>query len=234
MEYHIYYILNDLLNLYSDSGNVKIMEAYAKELDLEPIVHYIDDIKDIDFKKADFMMIGGGNDNQTLQAVEILKPIKKELKEAVENGLSLLAINSGYEMLGQSSTYEDKVEMLGVFDYETIKLEERVVGNTVLDSDSFDLIIGFSNHANQIKHSGVYLGKVIAKQEDTLSSTKEGFIYKNVIATNLHGPLLVKNPDLVKFFFNNFAQQKEIELSFDKIDFTFENKARDVLLKRFI
>ncbi|MEG0686706.1 MAG: hypothetical protein RR425_05410, partial [Erysipelotrichales bacterium] len=170
----------------------------------------------------------------TLQAVEILKPIKKELKEAIENGLSLLAISSGYEMLGQSSIYEDKKEMLGIFDYETIKVENRIVGNTVLDSDSFDLIIGFSNHANEIKHDGVNLGKVITKEEDALKSIKEGFIYKNVIATNLHGPLLVKNPDLVKFFFKNFARKKDIELSLDKLDFTFENKAREVLLKRFI
>ena len=70
-------------------------------------------------------------------------------------------------------------------------------------------IVGFENHGgrtciNQTKP----LGKVLYGSGNDGKTGYEGIVYKNVIGTYLHGPLLPKNPQLADWLILHGLQRK--------------------------
>ena len=58
-------------------------------------------------------------------------------------------------------------------------------------------IVGFENHGGRTTiGNNRSLGKVLSGYGNDGQSGEEGVVYKNVIGTYLHGPLLPKNPQL--------------------------------------
>lgn len=63
----------------------------------------------------------------------------------------------------------------------------------------------------------------------------EGVVYKNVIGTYLHGPLLPKNPQLADWLIAHALEQKygkEVQLA--PLDDTEEKAANDYVYHRFV
>ena len=63
----------------------------------------------------------------------------------------------------------------------------------------------------------------------------EGVIYKNVVATYLHGPLLPKNPKLSDYIIKNALEKKyQKEITLAPLDDKLETEAHNYILKRFL
>ena len=63
----------------------------------------------------------------------------------------------------------------------------------------------------------------------------EGVVYKNVIGTYLHGPLLPKNPQLADWLISHALEKKyghPVELA--PLDDTEEQEANDYVYHRFV
>lgn len=235
MDYHIYHFFPKLLNLYGDRGNILSLSFFARELGLNPIVHLVDEAKDIDFNKADFVLIGGGSDREQAIVAQLLLDIKDDFTKAIDDGLPCLAVCGGYQFLG--NYYQDsdgnKMEGVAIFDMVTIgQKKERILGNIVVESPEFGKIVGFVNHSGETFHNYNTLGDALNNYGNTLLTKQEGLRYKNVLATYMHGPLLPKNPEITLFFLKLFAQKNNLELDYSKLDLSFENKAREIMIKR--
>lgn len=235
MDYHIYHMFPKLLNLYGDHGNIITLEFFAKKLGLNPIVHEIDDVSEINWDEVDFMLIGGGSDREQALVTDQLSLIKERLKEEIENGLPILAVCGGYQFLG--NYYQDssgnKLMGLGVVDLYTVgQTKERLLGNAVIETDEFGKIIGFVNHAGETFHDLPTLGEASYGYGNNLESKDEGVFYKNLIGTYLHGPLLPRNPQLTLFYLKKFMEKKGLQFDESKIDLSLENEAREAHLAR--
>ena len=79
--------------------------------------------------------------------------------------------------------------------------DSRLISNIVLQSDLFPLpIVGFENHGGRTFIEDYQpLGKVLSGHGNNDKDKSEGIVYKNVIGTYLHGPLLPKNPHLCDY-----------------------------------
>ena len=68
----------------------------------------------------------------------------------------------------------------------------------VLESPLFGTpVVGFENHAGRtVIGDCTPLGKVLYGRGNTGDGGYEGVVYKNVIGSYLHGPLLPKNPEV--------------------------------------
>jgi len=237
MDYHIYHLFPKFLNLYGDRGNILTLSYFAKKLGLNPIVHEVEDVKDIDWDHVDFMLLGGGSDREQLLVTKYLQPIKDRLLEEIENGLPLLAVCGGYQFIGKF--YKDAdghmMEGLSILDMETIgQRKERMVGNLIVESDRFGKIVGFVNHAGETFHKLTPLGKAINGKGNNLSTSDEGVIYKNLIGTYLHGPILPKNPQLTLFFLEKFCERNNVKYDKSEIDLSLEDEARENIMKRVL
>lgn len=199
MKVTIGYLYPDLLNLYGDRGNVQCLKKRLEWRGIEAQVMEFRAGERVDFEKLDILVWGGGSDRSQALAAGHLGRLKPDFKGYVEDGGVVLAVCAAYQLLGKYyKTNERQVKGLGVLDIYTEQGPKRLVGNIVLESPHFRMpIVGFENHAGQTC-IGNYepLGRVVSGHGNTDNGEYEGLVYKNVIATYLHGPLLPKNPEV--------------------------------------
>ena len=61
----------------------------------------------------------------------------------------------------------------------------------------------------------------------------EGYVQEHVFGTNLHGPLLPKNPALAEKIIELALQRRYGDVALQPLEDRYEQKAREALQKRF-
>ena len=211
MKLTIGHLYPDLLNLYGDRGNIqcfrKRLECRGIEAEVIPFLSG----DEIDFSRLDIVLLGGGSDREQELVCGYLKNIRDDFKKYVEEGGVVLAVCGGYQLLGKYyKTRTETIEGLAILDITTEWEPERLVKNIILNSPLFDMpVVGFENHGGRT-YIGDHtpLGKVFFGYGNTGKSGYEGVVYKNVIATYLHGPLLPKNPQVCDYLLERALKRK--------------------------
>lgn len=238
MKITIGHLYPDLLNLYGDRGNIQCLmkRCIWRGIEAETIAYEITD--SINFSDLDIVLLGGGSDREQMLVCEKLKEIQKDFKEYVENNGVVIAICGGYQLLGSYyKTDQGMITGLDLVDLYTEQEEGRLISNIVLQSDLFDMpIVGFENHGGRtcIKDNKP-LGKVLYGSGNDGRTGYEGVVYKNVIGTYLHGPLLPKNPQLADELIIRALRKKygkDVELP--PLEDKEEQEANDYVYHRFI
>jgi lipid II isoglutaminyl synthase (glutamine-hydrolysing) len=197
----LYHFFPDKLNLYGDRGNII---SLIKRCEWRGIKLNVKEIRKTDGLKMDDMdlfFIGGGSDREQSLATNELQKIKDILKEKIENGVPGLTICGGYQFLGKEyiDAKGNRLETLGILDFRTVAKQPRLIGNVLIRSEKFGNVVGFENHGGRTYHSFETLGNVEKGYGNDDDSKKEGLLYKNLIGTYLHGPILPKNPSIADF-----------------------------------
>ena len=194
----IAHLYPELLNLYGDSGNIIVLKSRLARRGITPDVVevHVDDRPS--FADVDIAFIGGGSDREQKIVCDKLLAVQAELRSFVEDGGVLAAVCGGYQLLGHSYLMGDeKVEGLGLVDLYTDRGTPRLISNICVESRvSPQPIVGYENHGGRT-HLGAGvepLGRVLYGNGNDGKSGYEGCLYKNVLGTYVHGPLLPKNP----------------------------------------
>ena len=238
MKLTIGHLYPDLLNLYGDRGNIQCLmkRCLWRGIEAETIAFELDD--NIDFSNLDIVLLGGGSDREQMLVCEKLKEIQKDFKEYVEQGGVVIAICGGYQLLGNYyKTDMGTMEGLSLVDMYTEQGEDRLIDNIVLQSELFDMpIVGFENHGGRtFIGENKPLGKVLYGSGNDGKSGYEGVVYKNVIGTYLHGPLLPKNPQLADELILRALRKKYGEnITLSALDDSQEKAANDYIFNRFV
>ncbi len=238
MKIKILHLYPDLLNLYGDKGNIECMRKRLmwRGIDAE-VVSYTCDDSGFDLSDIDIVFIGGGSDREQKIVCERLLEHKKALQDYVEDNGTLVAVCGGYQLLGKYYKLADEtIKGLEILDIYTDQGKKRLIGNIVLQSDIINQkIAGFENHGGRTyigNHTP--LGKVVYGNGNDDNSGYEGVIYKNVVATYLHGPLFPKNPELCDYVLTNAIKRKNPK--FDgllPLKDALEKKANEYIVNRF-
>lgn len=238
MKLTIGHLYPDLLNLYGDRGNIQCMmkRAIWRGIEAETIRFEIND--EIDFQSLDIVLLGGGSDREQMLVCSKLKSIKKDFKDYVEDGGVVIAICGGFQLLGNYYAAADgRIEGLGIIDMETERgTDYRLIDNIVLQSDLVSMpVVGFENHGGRtnIKDNKPF-GKVIYGSGNDGKSGYEGVVYKNVIGTYLHGPLLPKNPQVCDYLITKALERRYGEpVKLAELADTEEKEANAYIYNRF-
>lgn len=238
MKIKIGHLYPDLLNLYGDRGNIQCLmkRCQWRGIEAETIAFELDD--KIDFYGLDIVLLGGGSDREQMLVCEKLKEIQKDFKEYVEQDGVVIAICGGYQLLGKYyKTEQGTIEGLDLVDLYTEQGEGRLINNIVLKSDLFDMpIVGFENHGGRtFIGDNKPLGKVLYGSGNDGKSGYEGVVYRNVIGTYLHGPLLPKNPQLADLLILRALRKKYgADVTLSPLDDSQEREANDYVYHRFV
>ena len=238
MKIKILHLYPDLLNLYGDKGNIECMRSRLmwRGIDAEVVTYTCEDTG-FDLSDIDIVFIGGGSDREQKIVCSRLLEHKDALKSYVEDGGSLVAVCGGYQLLGKYYKLQDEtIEGLGLLDIYTEQGKKRLIGNIVLEADFIDeKIVGFENHGGRTyigEHTP--LGRVAYGYGNDEKSGAEGVIYKNIVATYLHGPLLPKNPALCDYILTNAVKRKNPGFEgLSPLDDTLEKTANEYIVNRF-
>lgn len=235
----IIHLYPDLLNLYGDKGNIAALKTRLSMRGIETeVIEVTSKNNDFCVEDADIIFLGGGSDREQEIVCGLLKEKAEQLKAYIENDGVLLATCGGFQMIGNYyMTHGGKVDGLGLLDISAEYNEKRLIGNVVLESGWVNQkIVGFENHPSRT-NIGRYapLGKVVVGYGNTDDDGYEGLIYKNVVATNLHGPLLPKNPMLCDYLLSAALKGKYSDFTeFEALDDSLENAANEQIVKRFV
>lgn len=244
-EIRILYLYPDILDLYGDVGNIKVLKYRMEKRGIDVIVDtYSIDDNAPDFSSYDIVVSGGGADNEQKILSEDLVKYKEQIKDAVKNGVFFLLICGSYQLFGKYYKGVDGeiIPGLEVFDYYTEAIEDRTkrcIGNIVIETmigDKESKVIGFENHGGQTFGIEEIFGKVLVGNGNKFGDAYEGFKLENVIATYLHGPLLAKNPDLADYIILYALKRKygQENIELEPLNDELENKCREQLFNRFL
>lgn len=227
----------DFLELYGDRGNIIALKHRAIDLGLELEVDSFSIDEPFIAKEYDLVFLGGGADqDQSLFYNDLLKR-KEDFIEGIEDDVVFLLICGGYQLFGEYyiDTNGQIIAGLGIFDFFTKPGEKRSIGYLSIESNIEGkrvILSGFENHRGRTMNVKNPLGEVLAGFGNNDEGKEEGFIYKHVIGTYLHGPLLPRNPELTDIILNWMCKRKEISIDFSKgSDMSFEREAKIQVLK---
>jgi CobQ-like glutamine amidotransferase family enzyme len=156
-------------------------------------------------RSADIYLIGGGEDAAQLLALQSLRA-DDNLARALDAGATCLAVCAGFQLLAEAFADRDgrAVPGLGVLDVRCARLPgSRAVGEVVADPvgiASLPTLTGFENHQGSavVGPRAQPLGRV-RRGTGNGDGAGEGAVQGNIVATYLHGPVLVRNPGLADY-----------------------------------
>ena len=241
-ELHICHLYPDLMNLYGDRGNVIVLHRRSLWHGLDVHIHQVSLDEVVDFTRFDIVFIGGGQDReQKLICIDFQRAKGSALSEAIEDGVAVLAVCGGYQLLGKyyQTGNGDKVPGIGALDVWTVAGKRRMIGNVVIETDLFGerrTVVGFENHSGK-----TYLGKglrpfgrVLVGSGNNGEDRQEGVVYRNVIGTYLHGSVLPKNPALADWLLQRGLDHRHGQgaLRLQPLDDSREEMAHQAAVRR--
>lgn len=238
----ICHLYPDLLNLYGDRGNIICMRQRLAWRGLEAEVTEVPVGVTADFTKFDLIFIGGGQDFEQEVLLPDLRAGKdRELKAAIADGKTILAICGGYQMLGNYYKTWDgqQCDFIGAIDLYTVGSKERMIGNFAFEcgpESGGSTVVGFENHSGKTYlGDGVQpLGRILAGGGNNGADGTEGVRYLNVFGTYSHGPILPKNPELCDHILETAFRRKDDSFRLPELDNAVELAAHDAVLKRVL
>jgi hypothetical protein len=185
--------------------------------------------------------MGGGQDHeQNLLYDDLFKAKGEQLRAGIENGIVMLCVCGGYQLLGHY--YEElngsRVDGLGIIDFYTKAEEGRIIGDIVANSSFLGaqgldpVLVGFENHSGRTwLGDGIEPLAIVQKGGGNNGKDKtEGVIYKNTIGTYMHGSFLPKNPDVADWMLLTALQNKGYNLQkLSSLNDQLANNARNYI-----
>lgn len=209
-ELNIIHLFPELLNLYGDKGNIAVLKKRCTLRDIKPNIISVSANDKISVNDADIILLGGGGDKEQLIAGDILLKYKNEFEAYRDDMGCLLAVCGGYELIGHYyQMNNEKKEGLSLCDIYTEQNEKRLTGNIAIQTQQ-GVAVGFENHSGRtyIGSNATPFGTVIRGNGNNGEDKTEGVVFKNIIGTYLHGPLLPKNPEVADLIIKKAIERK--------------------------
>lgn len=193
------WVYPDLLSTYGDRGNLLVLERRARLRGIE--------VESLEVKsdervpqQGDIYLMGGGEDLPQILAARRLRA-DAGLAAAADRGGVLFAVCAGYQVLGAEfgGVEGEPVAGLGILDISSRRGQQRGVGEIVADvvpELGIPPLTGFENHqgVTSVQPGARPLARVTVGVGN--GDGTEGAYAGKVLGTYLHGPALVRNPDL--------------------------------------
>ena len=202
MELTFLHFYPDLMNLYGSYANVTVLQRLLERLGHTVNVETIAPGDAAGFANADFVYMGAGTERRQKFALDDFRRCADDVKAAARDGVAMLFAGSAMEILGQSVTDADGVTVSGIAlaPFETVQQNKRIVGDVYGHTELFpEAVVGFMNKSGVV--TGVdtpLLNALDMGHGNEKEYGPEGWRNANVYASELTGPLLVKNPRILE------------------------------------
>ncbi|WP_067932022.1 type 1 glutamine amidotransferase [Alicyclobacillus kakegawensis] len=235
MKLRIAHLYPDLLNLYADKGNIRVLTQRCRWRGVDVEVIPVLSGERPRFEEYHLVLLGGGSDREQELVAQTLVKHRSDWRHAAAAGLPVLAVCGGYQLLGHYYQLPNgrKVEGLELLDLVTHAGHPRLTGNIAIDAgETLGTIVGFENHGGRTEHAHEPLGKVLKGHGNNGRDGLEGVRWQNVIGTYIHGPLLPKNPRLADHILRLAMDYAGMPIALQPLEDEWEQAAHDAFLER--
>lgn len=230
---HLYY---DLLNLYGESGNIKALKLQLESFGLKVTIKLLTTDDEFHFEDYDFVYMGMGTEYNQLLALKHLLKYKEDIKQAIVNGQFFLITGNSLELFGKYLINREgkKVKTLNIFDYTTVMEEFRIVDEALFQCEFMKSpVLGFQNQFGIIKNIKTPWFNVLKGTGSYPKSKTEGIQQYHFFGTYLIGPLLVRNPELLKYFCKELMKKVGYNTKKAKFHLELETKAYRCFMENY-
>ena len=202
MELKIIHFYPDLMNLYGSYANVSAVKRLLERLGHSVTVETVNPGDNASLSDADFLFMGAGTERRQGFALGDFAPLGGDVKALAADGGVMLFAGTAMELLGASITDAAGATRpgIGLADFTAVQGKQRFVEDVYGHTDLFsEPIVGFMNKCAKI--SGVTTPLLTGLDMgfgNEVEKGPEGFRRGNVFASELTGPILVKNPRLLE------------------------------------
>jgi CobQ-like glutamine amidotransferase family enzyme len=232
MELNLLHFYPDLMSLYGSYANVELLRRHLVDLGNTVTVQTVRPGQDADVEHADFIFMGAGTERSQKTAMADFARFGDAVKAAAAAGTAMLFAGTAMELLGASVTDAEggMLEGIGLAPFTSVQGAKRIVGDVLGTTELFvPPVVGFINKCAVI--SGVdhpLLTSCAMGFGNEAEGGAEGYHEKNVFASELTGPLLVKNPLLLGAVIAAIYQKRGEPLPQEIPDYPYEEKAYSV------
>ncbi len=232
---HIAHLYYDLMNLYGESGNIKALKKQLEEQGIKVKVDLLTITDTLHFSNYDFVYMGMGTEENQKLVLKHLLPYKKEIEKAINSGVFFLITGNAIELFGKSILTTKKMKALGLLHFESKQETMRIVGECIGNTAFINKpILGFQNRFGVMKN--VKENAFVTFTKGTGYAPKmsqEGIIKNHFYGTYLIGPILIRNPELLKYFVKQLILGLDSNFKFKPFHLNLENKAYLTFMEKY-
>ena len=240
MQLRIAHLYPAQMNIYGDRGNIIALRQRCVWRDIPVTVDAIHPGQTVAWETYDICFFGGGQDSgQALIADDFVRRHGDVLRGALADGLVMLAICGGYQLLGKYFLTQSGQTLpgIGALDVHTVGSNQRFIGNIAVMADvplADQTLIGFENHSGQtFLGSGARpLGRVLAGAGNNGSDQTEGAQAHNTFGCYLHGSFLPKNPLFADYLLMTALARRGANTTLPPLDDRVEGVGHTTMLAR--
>lgn len=222
MQVKIVHLYPNLMSLYGSYANVSVLSRTLTQMGHEVTLERVAPGDAPALEDADVIYLGAGTERAQKAALAALAPYASALKTAAARGAVLLFVGNAMELLGQSITDSDgkSYEALALADFTAEQSATRYAEDVYGTSDLCDEpIVGFVNKCARIRGITTPLVRTLAMGfGNDAPRSSEGYCAGSILASELTGPLLVKNPALLRVVVRLLCTARGAEVSDIPVD----------------
>ncbi len=235
MELKILHLYPEQMSLYGEYANIAVLRRHLEDLGVSVTVKEIS-CEDIpDFTDADFIYMGAGTERSQKSALLGLVHHADKLKAAIARGAYVLFTGNAMETLGASVTdAAGKVwPALGIGDFTTVESDKRTPHDIIAETALFaEKSVGFMNKCSVTTGITTPLFSALPMGfGNEMRGGSEGYLSGNVFATHITGPILAKNPPLLRYLIARIFTSKGWTMPETMPDYPYEISAYEVTLR---
>jgi len=246
MECRILYLYDDLMNLYGESGNIRVLTRHLEDQGFTVAVDRQTLGDSLRLSGYTLIYLGSGTESARNAALSHLAPYRGDLREAVKQGTILLFTGNAWEMLGASITTGDGEMLpgLGLFPFTVTESgEKRVTGDVIADCAFLaHPLVGFINKCSEAHGVETPLFQYRMGEGNEPGDPAEGIHSGTVYGTHLTGPVLVRNPHFMRYLIEQIGSRcrepsetgdpsaADAAWSYRPVDYPYEQRAYEITL----
>lgn len=202
MEVKLLHLYDDVMNLYGEYANVAILARYLTDLGHTVSVDTLSLYEKKDISAYDFYFMGAGTERRQKLALSQMGRYREALQRACDAGKVMLFTGNSFELLGaRLQDAEGKTfEGLHIAEFVSTEGKRRITGDCLAKfDDTGDTLVGFINKCSKTTGVETPLFTLEMGFGNEADRGAEGFRKHNCFGTHLTGPILVKNPAMLKY-----------------------------------
>lgn len=227
----ILHLFPDVMNLYGEYANVALLGRFLRELGEEVSVDTLSLYEQKDISGYDFYFMGAGTERRQKLVLPQLMQYQGTLRDAFEAGRVMLFTGNSFELLGAGVRDAEGKNHAGLnlFDFTTEESSRRIVGDCLATCEMLaQPVVGFMNKCSKTTGIAHPFFTLRMGSGNERSGGGEGFREKNCFGTHLTGPILVKNPELLRYFAALLGAKNPESVSYPYMEKAYETTAREL------